>query len=402
MQNARENFITTILGIAIIFILSITIYFCLDIFGVIQVPQEYSLANLLFSKMEVVTVAGQYVENIIPNQDIVENTDSSLPNSNKDFETENSTIVVTLPNVQSAYQTPEDVVTVNNTLNSNECYYNQLDQYGKIIYDELRNNKEKLKTGMYTINFGTRFDDLLHTENGQTILNNAFQLAVNAFSFDEPDIFYIDITKIYLLTEITTRIFSKTYRVSVGSNGESYLYNEFSTEAIVNSAIAQVEEKKNYIKNAVSNESLYDQIRYVHNFLIDNIEYDKTFELSNIYNVYGALVNGKSVCEGYAKAFKYILDDMGIPCIIACGIAQNSSGETESHAWNYVHIDGNWYAIDVTWDDPIIIGSGSLTNDLRYSYFLKGSEQFFKDHQEDGTIIDIAHFVYPEISPVDY
>lgn len=402
MQNARENFITTILGIAIIFILSITIYFCLDIFGVIQVPQEYSLANLLFSKMEVVTVAGQYVENIIPNQDIVENKDSSLPNSNKDVETENSTIVVTLPNVQSAYQTPEDVVTVNNTLNSNECYYNQLDQYGKIIYDELRNNKEKLKTGMHTINFGTRFDDLLHTENGQTILNNAFQLAVNAFSFDEPDIFYIDITKIYLLTEITTRIFSKTYRVSVGSNGESYLYNEFSTEAIVNSAIAQVEEKKNYIKNAVSNESLYDQIRYVHNFLIDNIEYDKTFELSNIYNVYGALVNGKSVCEGYAKAFKYILDDMGIPCIIACGIAQNSSGETESHAWNYVQIDGNWYAIDVTWDDPIIIGSGTLTNDLRYSYFLKGSEQFFKDHQEDGTIIDIAHFVYPEISPVDY
>ena len=134
---------------------------------------------------------------------------------------------------------------------------------------------------------------------------------------------------------------------------------------------------------------------------IDNIEYDGS-KTSTAYNIYGALTEGRAVCEGYARAFKYILDDMDIPTIIVCGIGQNRENETESHAWNYVYIDRQWYAIDTTWDDPVIRGTGIINESFKYSYFLKGSNSFFTDHIEDGNIVGDANFVYPKISETDY
>ena len=109
----------------------------------------------------------------------------------------------------------------------------------------------------------------------------------------------------------------------------------------------------------------------------------------------------KSVCEGYARAFKYILDDLGIPCIIVCGVGTNTNGDTEKHAWNYVYLNNNWYAVDVTWDDPIITG-GKINDTIKSAYFLKGSEEFFKDHVENGAIVEGANLVYPVISTSNF
>ena len=89
----------------------------------------------------------------------------------------------------------------------------------------------------------------------------------------------------------------------------------------------------------------------VHDYLIDNIDYDTTLAKKNIYDIYGALVQKSCVCEGYAKAFKYLIDQMEIPCVMVIGQATNTNGQTENHAWNYVQIENNWYAIDCTWDD---------------------------------------------------
>ena len=69
-----------------------------------------------------------------------------------------------------------------------------------------------------------------------------------------------------------------------------------------------------------------DKIKKVHDYLIDNLEYDSTFENDNIYNMYGALVNELTVCEGYAKAFKSIMDELKIPCVVVCGYADNIVG----------------------------------------------------------------------------
>jgi transglutaminase/protease-like cytokinesis protein 3 len=104
----------------------------------------------------------------------------------------------------------------------------------------------------------------------------------------------------------------------------------------------------------------------VHDYLVETIDYDSSLSKDNIYNIFGALISKECVCEGYAKSFKYLMDGLNIPCTMVIGKARNSSGNTESHAWNYVKIDEKWYAIDVTWDDPVVIGIGNLDRTRKY------------------------------------
>ena len=281
-------------------------------------------------------------------------------------------------------------------------YYAQLDDYAKIIYTELEKNLDNMKSGTYNVDFGTTFNELLQQEDGEEILNNSFQLAINALNFDNPELFYIDISKVYLLTKVSTKLWGTTYTVEIGSsNGRSYLNWTFQDEADVEQAIQEIEQVKRQIEADLSG-SDEEKIRGVHDYLVANLEYDSTISQDNIYNIYGALINQRTVCEGYARAFKSIMDDLQIPCLIACGTGQNSSGATESHAWNYVELDGKWYAMDVTWDDPIIIGNGRVSSDVNYRYYLKGSRDFFANHIEDGAIVGDASFRYPTLSVTNY
>lgn len=412
MKKAIDNFINLILILLAIVISLGTIYFCLDVFEIIEVPENLSIANLFYSKIEIMSVG----ESLLPTDiDGTNGNGTQKPKvvvdrgesvENPEGLTERRDTLERLHALQEKYneENPDSSKAEKiEVTNSDRLYYSQLDTYGKQIYDKLYSNKDKLKTGTYTANFDTQFNDLLHDEEkGTEVLNNSFQLAINALTFDNPDLFYIDVTKIYLLTEITTRAFSKTYRVSIGGNGGSYLFNEFNSGDGVYTAISNIELTKKNVINSCSNKDTVEKIKIVHDYLIDTIEYDSTYD-NNVYNVYGALANGKCVCEGYARAFKYILDGLDIPCVIACGIGRNSEGSTESHAWNYVKVNDIWYAIDCTWDDPIIRGgNGYLSEERRYTYFLKGSDTIFKDHFEDGNIVGTFGFKYPELSKTDF
>ena len=409
MKRFIENFITFILIFLIIIIFGGTVFFALDVFGVIHVPEKYSLASLLYSQIEVIAAGENLTDDII--QDDFNSKDKDKINDNN-FIIEN----VTETEEVSAddYKDPleelerlQEEQNLNNyqssqTVNVNNFYYEQLDEYGKIIYDRLYENIDKLKTGTYEADFGTEFNDLLHEENGTEVLNNSFQLAINALTFDNTDLFYIDVTKINLLTEITTRAFSTTYRVKIGGNGQSYLADGFWDEEYVDIALGYIEDIKNNIISKTTGKDRVEQIKIVHDYLVDTVEYDLEAG-SNIYNIYGTLIDKRAVCEGYARAFKYILDDLEIPTVIACGLAKNSAGVTETHAWNYVQLEnGQWYAIDVTWDDPVIIGSGIISDSIKYQYFLKGANKFFEDHFEDGNIVGEADFEYPKLSVLDY
>lgn len=403
MKNRGENFVTTILMLAIVVIFSITTYFCLDIFEIIDVPEQYSLVSLLGSKIELSTVA-ESIEDIVPDEGTIKkkiivstenktdtNANVQAPTfDNVDNEKEENNIAGDTSNFEAS----------NSVEIENKYYYNQLDVYAKAIYDDLYSHKEDLKTGLYTLDFDIAFNALLHEDSGAETLEKDFQLAVNALVFDKPEIFYLDITKMYLLTEITTFGPKKTYRVSIGpSNNVPYLSSSFPNIETIRNAEFQIE---NLVQSLRFSNDKYYQIREIHDFIVENTEYDETVSKSNIYNIYGTLINKEAVCEGYAKTFKYILDKLDIPCIIACGIGQNSKGQTESHAWNYVKLNDVWYAVDVTWDDPVIIGNGSVTNEMRYHYFLRGSNSFFKDHTEDGNLIGNFRFTYPNLSIEDY
>lgn len=322
----------------------------------------------------------------------------------------NEFIDITLTDKNSAnitLDTIESNITTSETLainsNKNNYYYNQLDDTSKTIYDKLESNIDNLKSGNYVINFNKQFNDLLHNTTGQYQLNKSFQSALDAFFYDHPEIFYIDLTKMALTITSTSLGPLTTYIVKIEpQDNKSYLMDCYDSELAVNIAISKVETIRNNAINEVSNDNDYNKILKIHNMLVNSIEYNTSLDNKNSHNIYGALVNRKTVCEGYSKAFKYILDSLNIECILVSGTATNSSGETESHMWNYVKLDENWYGVDVTWDDPIIIG-GYTKNNIRNTYFLKGKNTFINSHSSSGKISDTGMlFKLPSLANENY
>ena len=279
-----------------------------------------------------------------------------------------------------------------------------MDEYAKIIYNGFEDNKENMKSGTYTIDFGNSFNDLLNTEGGEEALNIAFQSAWNAYTYDNMDVFYIDVEKLTLTTRTTTIGNLSMHQVKLSSgNNISYLKDNFSSQTKIKSKLDLLEAMRDEIAKQLQGYSDYEKIHEVHNWMIENIEYDVDLEADEPYSISGALTEGKAVCEGYASGFKYIMDELGIPCVLVSGTGTNSNGQTESHAWNYVKLYGNWYAVDVTWDDPVIIGNGYVSSDVKYRNFLKGTNTFFSTHVEDGYLSpNSIEFDFPELNTEDY
>lgn len=277
-------------------------------------------------------------------------------------------------------------------------YYDQLSDTAKIIYDKLFENKEKLKKGTEKIEFNkNEFDKILKTEDGMTVLSNEYQNAVDALRYDNMDFYYIDFTKMVLKTITYTQGKKVSYQVylTYSENDSNYL-KENLTEEEINQQLKEVNEKADeIIKNAQG--SNYQKIQYIHNWLIDNLEYDKTYTESNTRDIYGALINGNVVCEGYAKSFKYLLDKLEIPCILVSGEAINSENKRENHMWNYVKINKTWYAVDVTWDDPIILNNGELSKENRYQYFCQGDNMNSNHFVATKLTTNGQEFEYPEL-----
>ncbi len=400
MNNFKneKGFAFAIIVILLFLLISLSLYFVLDIFGIIQVPKEYSITQFLDTTSEVSYQAeSNETENKKEKNKVVRNkVKDDVYDSDAEFHISDPVTKT------SSNDYDEENYDVENDLDYNKYYYSQLDDNAKKIYDKILENKDNLTSGTYTIDFGKEFNKLLNSENGDKILNDSFQSAVNALLLDNPDIFFLDITKMYLLTKSTTYAFTGTkYEVSIGPNDDEGYLNSSFLESSVETAQSKLESIKRSILNDLEGNDI-DKIKQIHDYLVENLEYDSTFSNDNIYNLYGALVNKSTVCEGYAKAFKYLLDAEGIPCVVICGLAQNTKGEIENHAWNYVLIDGAWYAVDVTWDDPIVVGGGTLSQESKYKYFLRGSDSLFNDHEEDGTIVEGADFYYPELNNEDY
>lgn len=145
-----------------------------------------------------------------------------------------------------------------------------------------------------------------------------------------------------------TLIFSADYRTT--------LKQEEKLDAAIASALEELD---------LTDATDYEKVKAIHDYIINRVSYDQSYQKHTAYH---ALVNKSSVCEGYALAAYRMFLDAGIDCRIIVGTADGGP-----HAWNIVKVDGKWYNIDLTWDDPI---TSNGTQVLRYDYFLKNEEDF--------------------------
>lgn len=122
----------------------------------------------------------------------------------------------------------------------------------------------------------------------------------------------------------------------------------------------------------------YERVLRIHDWIINNTRYNiENMDEAGNHLSYGALVKGSCVCQGYAEAFLLLAKAAGLEVYYVPGYGTNSLGQTESHGWNAVLVQGQWYMIDTTWDDPVTYDD---TNVLRYDYFLLSGQELAADH----------------------
>lgn len=297
---------------------------------------------------------------------------------------------------------PAEIETSNNVENNiDKFYYNQLDDYSKLIYNSLNEQKENLKTGTSTISISKDLGELLKTEEGIKEVEVIFSVAMNAFEYDNPDVFYIDTSKMALYYESDSlgnyNIYIKSY-----NENDNYLIAGFNNKEDIDKAQEQIDIIIQELKNNTDNlKNDYEKIKYIHDWIVKNTKYDETLSRNNRNNIYGLIIEKNATCGGYAKTFKYIMDKLNINSIIIQGKAEQKE-TSEYHAWNYIHLNSNWYGIDCTWDDPVIQGVSEDNKKIYYDYFLKGQTTFDKHTRFNtfyGTDLKIN---YPELSLNDY
>lgn len=170
---------------------------------------------------------------------------------------------------------------------------------------------------------------------------------------DNPELFYVGSNVTWWLIGSTVVSIEPYYLENLPADAEVRM-NQAIAEALslVEPGMSQAETA------LVLHDYLMDTVAYDWDTLVNGTPTDKA-----VYSAYGALVNGKAVCNGYALAYQMLLKQAGINAVKLTSTPMN-------HAWNLVEIDGNWYHVDVTHDDPApnVEGGG------RHFYFLRSDE----------------------------
>lgn len=290
-----------------------------------------------------------------------------------------------------------------NVVTNNKYYYNQLDNTAKLIYDTIESNLSNMTSGNYEIKLSSQIADVLYEDYGENKLDTSFQSAWDALMLDRVDTFFIDVTKVNLKMRKTTYGKKVTYALSIApADSNGYLANGLESKEKVDNILNEIKETRDNIVKRLNGID-YNKIMHAHDWIINNLQYEQNITNNNVYNLYGALIEKSAVCEGYAEALKYILDEVNIPCVLVSGTATNSEGKTERHEWNYVQLYGKWYAIDSTWDDPVVKGTGYVSDSIKHRYFLVGSNEMNKNHFPNGQMTESGQkFAYPTIETEKY
>lgn len=139
-------------------------------------------------------------------------------------------------------------------------------------------------------------------------------------------------------------------------------YNRDAVEAEIAKTLANLDEGMSDL----------DKVIAIHDYLCEDVAYPYADLLNNslgedVHNLKGAVLDKSAVCDGYASAFQYYMQKLGIPCNIVTN---------DKHAWNQVCLDDEWYMVDVTYDDPVWDYYGNV----EHTYLLKSETAFLGDN----------------------
>lgn len=142
------------------------------------------------------------------------------------------------------------------------------------------------------------------------------------------------------------------------------------------------------IAQKLKKDSDFESVKAAYDYIINRVDYDYDY---NNYLDYEGFRDGVMVCSGYSMALFHLLVDMNIPVRIVNGYCTEEEKSVTAHAWNVVKIDGKWYNIDATWDDP------GEEKDIQYQYFLKSDADFgnhYRNNAYEGYGKDISKESY--------
>ena len=238
--------------------------------------------------------------------------------------------------------------------------------YDALLTDEEQYLYEKIEKNIYSVTNQTDENGHYRTERlkitGLHMSENSIRKVVNAFVYDNPQVFWLE------------NLFGYAY---AGDDTIIEFYSVLSADDC-NKYIETFTKKVNeIIAGADKDMSEYDREKYVHDTVLNNCEYKKGVTGSSdgwqYFSAYGALIDGQTVCEGYAKSMQILLSQLGIECYTISGEADNVG-----HMWNIVKLGGEWYHLDPTWNDTDGI--------INYEYFNVNTDTILKNHTINDSI----------------
>jgi transglutaminase/protease-like cytokinesis protein 3 len=197
--------------------------------------------------------------------------------------------------------------------------------------------------------------------------------AYQAIRYDYANLFWVD-----QFSYVTYRIEDEITSIEITPTYTMTLEEQQSIQQQIDAEVDRM------LANAPVDGSDYDKALYVYETLISEVDYVAGSE--NNQNIISVFINHETVCQGYAYATQYLLEKLGITSATVVGQARG-----QSHAWNLVMLDGDYYYIDTTWGNSQYFTQDDQSEMVKnkyvdYDYFCATTETLLLTHQIDDQI----------------